>query len=1147
MTVDIRVAGPLAVEAASFRLGPADLPGRQGRLVLAALALRDEAVDRDELAHLLWPDALPGSWRVDLSAVVSKLRAALRPLRPDGEPPIAGGRGWYRLDLPVPVRVDVIEAERALVEAERDRARTAASALDAVLDVTRRPFLPGDECLWVDAERARLRGLHHRGLVLQAQLLRRDGAPSALAAAEAVVDHDPLDETGHLLLGEAHLAARDRASALRAVRDVRVVLAEELGLDASPAVDDLERRALEPEPVASAGLPLPPPLAPSATPVVGRTSELDRVGSLLASGAGMVVLAGEPGVGKTTVAAAVARVHHAAGGAVLLGACHRELAPLAPWTEALRRPARWLDERGLVGGAWNELFDLVARGPGRGGLDEPDRDRTELHAAVADALGQLRGGRPPLVLLDDIHEADPATMLLAEHLAGEGHGVLLLATARFHEVDASVQRDALARMRRDDRLSVVDLPGLEVAALSDLVDTVTGAGTTDRYPRLAPALHDATAGNPLYVREALRHLVTSGNLGGVRDGSPLFGATPSPEGLEALIDANLARLGARTRQLLEVAALVGPVADVGVVIAVAGVPAAEAHGSIDRSVQAGVLTETGGGVRFVHPLVREVLVGSLTDARRTVLHRAIGQQLAGGTVGDATALARHLQRGGGAAGPGEIEPIAPAREAGDRALAAFAYEDAVTWYQHALELAEPAGARPTEVAALLVALGDALNRAGRAAEAIEPLTAAVALARARRDPALLATAVLEQARLLVDEGVEGGQVNARLVEQLEDALGADPPPPPGLRARLRARLTMELHFAGDLDRALAMCDVGEQEATAAGDAGALATVLAARHYSLYGSPRVQERLEVAARLAELQPSGRPDMRLLRNYLELGDVGALRAAVTEFTGRLPRGIASDRYVVEVWRAAEAALEGRLADAEGLAQRAVEVGYVSSRGRAAVEAVQGGQVFAVRFFQGRLGELTELLVALASAAPERPIWRAAAALCDLQAGERDGAAGHLERVRGDGWDRLPWNIDRPLTLAMAAWVAAEVGSDADAAALLDLLVPYEELLIVNGAAPSIVAGPAAYPLACLASRLGDRDRADRWFCDAEAVAERWASRPWQALTQLDHARHLRRAGCQRSGTGRDVEELRTAAVELARGVGMPHVESSAAGWT
>src|SRR4051794_14328956 len=248
MTVDIRVAGPMAVEAASFRLGPADLPGRQGRLVLAALALRDRAVDRDDLAHLLWPDALPGSWRVDLSAVVSKLRAALRPLRTDGEPAVAGGRGWYRLDLAAPVRVDVVEAERALVEAERERSQAPASALDAVLAVTGRPFLPGDKCLWVDAERGRLRKLHHRALVLRAELLQRDGAPGALAAAEAVVDHEPLDETGHLLLGEAHLGAGDRASALRTIRDVRKLLAEELGLDASPAVDDLERRALEPEP-----------------------------------------------------------------------------------------------------------------------------------------------------------------------------------------------------------------------------------------------------------------------------------------------------------------------------------------------------------------------------------------------------------------------------------------------------------------------------------------------------------------------------------------------------------------------------------------------------------------------------------------------------------------------------------------------------------------------------------------------------------------------------------------------------------------------------------------------------------------------------------------------------------------------------------
>ena len=423
----------------------------------------------------------------------------------------------------------------------------------------------------------------------------------------------------------------------------------------------------------------------------------------------------------------------------------------------------------------------------------------------------------------------------------------------------------------------------------------------------------------------------------------------------------------------------------------------------------------------------------------------------------------------------------------------------------------------------------------------------MALARARRDPALLATAVLEQAKLLVDEGVEGGQVNQRLVELLEDALGTDPPPPAALCARLRARLSMELHFAGDLDRCLGLCVAGEQEARAAADPVALATVLGARHYALYGSPDVQERLAIAGELSELQPSGRPDARMIRNYLELGDVGALRSAVTEFDQRLPRGVASDRYVLEVWRAAEAALEGRLDDAEALAERAVEVGYVSSRGRAAVEAVQGGQVFTVRFFQGRLGELAEVLDALATAAPERPIWRAAAALCCLQGGDPGGASDHFDRVRKQGFDQLGRSLDRPLLLAMLAWVGAEVGSPADVEALLELLEPYEELMIVNGAAPSIIGGPATYPLAVLAARLDDTDRADGWFTAAEATAERWSARPWKALTELDHARALVRGDRARSASGRSVEVLRESAASTARDVGMPHVlEAATSGW-
>src|SRR3954454_14828444 len=109
MTVRIRLAGPLAVTAGDTRFEPADFPGRQGRIVFAALALAHGPVDRNELADILWPNRLPSSWTRDLSAVISKLRARFASV---ADLTTGGGR-WYALELPPTATVDVTDAIEA--------------------------------------------------------------------------------------------------------------------------------------------------------------------------------------------------------------------------------------------------------------------------------------------------------------------------------------------------------------------------------------------------------------------------------------------------------------------------------------------------------------------------------------------------------------------------------------------------------------------------------------------------------------------------------------------------------------------------------------------------------------------------------------------------------------------------------------------------------------------------------------------------------------------------------------------------------------------------------------------------------------------------------------------------------------------------
>jgi hypothetical protein len=198
---------------------------------------------------------------------------------------------------------------------------------------------------------------------------------------------------------------------------------------------------------------------------------------------------------------------------------------------------------------------------------------------------------------------------------------------------------------------------------------------------------------------------------------------------------------------------------------------------------------------------------------------------------------------------------------------------------------------------------------------------------------------------------------------------------------------------------------------------------------------------------------------------------------------------------VLRATLAAMRGDLELAEKAADAAAEVGRASARGPEAVTAVWAAQIFAVRLFDGRLAELRDAVDQAAADAPERPIWRSAAAFLHLELGDRDGARAHLQHLRAVGFAQLPDSLDRPMTLALLSWVVAEIGTRADARELRRLLRPYRPLLVVLGAAaPYVCAGPVSYPLGMLEARLGNEHAAAQLFASAAAQAEAVGARPW-----------------------------------------------------
>lgn len=234
------LTGRLAVERGPRRLDEPRLPGRQGRRGLVYLALeRDRPVPIDELAEAVWGTQTPaGAWETALSAIVSKLRAALRAVDPGCA--VTTAAGCYRLVLPAGAWVDVEAARRALDEAEgRARAGRLAGAwgpANVAAAVAARPLLAGQEGAWIERVRAALRQTRIRALECLAAVASANAEhPLAAQLAREVVELEPFRETGWQRLMRALAAGGNRAEAMRAFEQCRRLLARELGVAPSPA------------------------------------------------------------------------------------------------------------------------------------------------------------------------------------------------------------------------------------------------------------------------------------------------------------------------------------------------------------------------------------------------------------------------------------------------------------------------------------------------------------------------------------------------------------------------------------------------------------------------------------------------------------------------------------------------------------------------------------------------------------------------------------------------------------------------------------------------------------------------------------------------------------------------------------------------
>lgn len=473
-------------------------------------------------------------------------------------------------------------------------------------------------------------------------------------------------------------------------------------------------------------------------PLVGRTEELRRLitagKEAVAGRRAAVLLSGEPGIGKTRVAAELAAELASEASMILHGLCFEDLvAPFAPWTQVLAGIVARADEALLrehlaeQGPVIGRLVNLGSRLPEHSAAVAPPIDPASEKLRVVEALDALlcslwdHSTRPVVIVLDDLHWADEASLAALSYLCRSPRPAGLLVVGTYRDTDLSRRHplsSVLADLRRTDVVQRVDLGGLGLDSLSELVEEAAGQAPD---PELADLLYDETEGNPFFLLEVLQHLAESGAYVRGEDGwrptLPLR-ELGIPEGVREVLGRRLSRLPEGADEALWVAAVMGREFEWAVLERV--LTGSEPGSSQDRlahleaAVRAGLLTEDRarpGWYAFSHALVRQTLLEEMSVTRRSRLHWRIGQVLAGLRPASLDLISFHLCRG--VLAGDAVEAAEAAIAAGDQALARFAYEECILHYDRALSVLQGAGG----------ARSDSLYRAllGRGAAAIHLL------------------------------------------------------------------------------------------------------------------------------------------------------------------------------------------------------------------------------------------------------------------------------------------------------------------------------------------------------------------------------------------------------------------------------------------
>jgi AAA ATPase domain len=685
----------------------------------------------------------------------------------------------------------------------------------------------------------------------------------------------------------------------------------------------------------------------------------------------MVVISGDPGIGKTTVAAELALRLHAAGAVVLYGRWDEEaLAPYQAIREALGTYAAACPKPLLRADLANHAEDLARLLPDLGAriggvraalVDDPDAERRRLFDAITHWLGAIAGRHPVLLVLDDLQWGERSSLLLLRHVLDTPPAVamLVVATLRDGEVEGMGPLHTLGLFEAGDDVDRLELSGLAPSAIQRLVAQALGRPLDGEEVETARWLADETAGNPLFVQEILRGLDPA-------DPGASLRAVPSqlPERLHDVVRWRLDRLDPQVGDTLAAASFIGEEFGLDVLSAALDRSPLDVRHQLDVAVHAGLVREAPEErLGFAHAIVRRTLQDQLPPHRASGLHRRIGDVLVerAGDGAPTTEIAHHYLNAADAqlasrneAHAGEVMTLAVrwGRAAADQARRETAFEGAVWFLQRVIDVHDRAGDDQVLACELRLELAEAHDRAGdftaRDRRHLEAADAARALGRID----LFTRAALGYGGRLP----AAAPPNPTARGLLEEALAGLAPADSRSRALTLARLAHVLTLAAPHAERRAVSDEAVAMARRLDAPVVLASVLVSRSLALDGPDDVDEQLELGAEVMAIgEQTGDPDLVLqgararVLALLVVGRHAEAQVLARDLTTLAAQVRHPDHLrIASMWATMWAVIEGRFDEAQARSEALRD--ELRAAGHSQAQQMTLAQTFVLRLLHG-----------------------------------------------------------------------------------------------------------------------------------------------------------------------------------------------------